>query len=221
MVYGAVLERPFDGNVIVGSNPTSSALTFLNDPPAGGEFRNDNALLSSLFEPCTNSTGKVRSKNKRADFFMSYSVRNLRIRPFEKQDQKAARQIILSGLGEHFGFIDATRNPDLDDIYSTYLLNGNIFVVALVRKSIVGTGGLVVDGKVCQMVRVSVKKQHRRHGIGKEIVRFLLEEAKKRAVKKIIIETEHRWTDAVGFYKTLGFTEYKRNDVDVFMSLSL
>ena len=35
------------------------------------------------------------------------------IRAFEPRDQAAARQLILAGLGEHFGWIDETCNPDL------------------------------------------------------------------------------------------------------------
>lgn len=40
----------------------------------------------------------------------------IKVRPFETRDQVAARKLILSGLGEHFGFIDERLNPDLDDI---------------------------------------------------------------------------------------------------------
>ncbi|CAA9269377.1 MAG: hypothetical protein AVDCRST_MAG93-2561, partial [uncultured Chloroflexia bacterium] len=44
------------------------------------------------------------------------SLPNLAIRPFTPADQKAARDLVLDGLGEHFGWIDTSRNPDLDDI---------------------------------------------------------------------------------------------------------
>jgi len=50
-------------------------LTFLNDPEfIEGEFRNDNALLNSLFEPCTNSTEKARSKNRRATLYEKHKI---------------------------------------------------------------------------------------------------------------------------------------------------
>ena len=42
------------------------------------------------------------------------------IRPFRPEDQAAAKSLILAGLEAHWGFLDPTRNPDLDDITSTY-----------------------------------------------------------------------------------------------------
>ena len=38
------------------------------------------------------------------------------VRRFAPADQDAARRLILEGLGAHFGSIDESLNPDLDDI---------------------------------------------------------------------------------------------------------
>lgn len=46
----------------------------------------------------------------------------LHIRPFTIHDQAAARTLILNGLGEHFGLIDETFTPDLNDITASYLV---------------------------------------------------------------------------------------------------
>src|SRR5690349_8639040 len=69
------------------------------------------------------------------------------IRPFQARDQQAARQLILDGLGGHFGFIDESRNPDLDDIMAHYVEPGNSFVVAQIDGSLVGTGALIAEGQ--------------------------------------------------------------------------
>jgi len=143
------------------------------------------------------------------------------IRPFQKRDQKVARQIILSGLGEHFGFIDETRNPDLDDIKTSYLRKGNIFAVALMMRKVVGTGGLIVDGEIGHIVRVSVEKQYRRNRIGKQIVNYLLIQARQRKIKCVVTKTEHSWSEVVAFYRVLGFIEYKRDTIDVYMKMNI
>jgi hypothetical protein len=65
----------------------------------------------------------------------------LRLRPFERGDQEAARQLILTGLGEHFGWIDESCNPDLDDILVNFTRPGHLFVVAEEDGELVGTGG--------------------------------------------------------------------------------
>src|SRR5690242_17481186 len=38
------------------------------------------------------------------------------LRQFAPHDASAMRQLVLAGLGDHFGIIDETMNPDLDDI---------------------------------------------------------------------------------------------------------
>ena len=77
----------------------------------------------------------------------------IHIRPFVPHDQIAARQLILNGLGEHFGWIDETRNPDLDDIAANYIQHGNVFVVAKLGGALVGTGGLItVDASTARTV---------------------------------------------------------------------
>src|SRR5215203_5667644 len=57
------------------------------------------------------------------------SQRGATIRPFVPADQAQAREIILAGLGEHWGFIDDTLNPDLDDILAAYPLDRADFLV--------------------------------------------------------------------------------------------
>ena len=62
------------------------------------------------------------------------------LRPFEASDQGAARRLILEGLGEHFGFIDESLNPDLDDVMKSYVIPGHVFIVAHIGQDLVGTG---------------------------------------------------------------------------------
>lgn len=47
-------------------------------------------------------------------------AQQISIKPFESEDQEAVQSLILAGLAEHWGEIDPTLNPDLNDI-SAYL----------------------------------------------------------------------------------------------------
>lgn len=146
----------------------------------------------------------------------------MRVRPFAPNDQAAARQLIIEGLGGHFGFIDHRLNQDLNDIQRNYVDAGAIFVVAEEEGEIIGTGALVAEGeRTSRMVRVSVSDQHRRKGIGKAIVTYLIMRATYRGDELLLVETNHDWVDAVGLYRSLGFVEYARDTVSVYMQMNL
>lgn len=137
----------------------------------------------------------------------------LKIRPFTQQDQSATRQLILDGLGGHFGFIDETMNPDLDNIWQNYVMPGDIFIVAESAGQIVGTGALVTETTgVGRLVRMSVSADWQRRGIGRRLVQYLITQAKEVGYQQLLVETNHDWYDAIGLYKSCGFHEYDRDE---------
>lgn len=149
-------------------------------------------------------------------------AKTLIIRSFEPRDQDAARQLILTGLGEHFGWIDETRNPDLDDIVASYVERGHAFVVAKIGAELVGTGGLVIEREgVGRIVRMSVGRMYRRKGIGRTLIAHLLDVARQRGFSQVLVSTDLGWEDAAGLYRHCGFTEDSRDDVGIHFSLSL
>ncbi len=146
----------------------------------------------------------------------------LSIRPFQAKDQEAARQVILDSLGGHFGYIDESLNPDIDDIMASYIVPGHVFVVAEVRGNLVGTGALVVGREdVGRIRRVSVQRECRRKGIGSALVKHLVGIARRRGLKRLLVETNNDWHDAIGLYEHCGFLEYERGNISVYMALDL
>ena len=100
----------------------------------------------------------------------------LAIRAFAPSDQAAARRLILEGLGEHFGAVDGSCNPDIDDIAANYIGRGHLFLVAEDALGLVGTAALVFEeGASAQVVRVSVAPCWRRRGLAKALVMRLIE----------------------------------------------
>ena len=113
------------------------------------------------------------------------------VRLFEARDQEAARSAVLEGLRDHFGFIDETLNPDLDDIEASYLSSGQLFLVAEQGGGLVGTAGLLFETPgAARIVRMSVAREHRRRGIATELLRALIEEARLRSLRSLIAYTE-------------------------------
>lgn len=144
----------------------------------------------------------------------------LQIRPFKPGDQYLVRKLILAGLGEHFGWIDETRNPDLDDITTHYIERGHTFLVAENNAEIVGTGALIAENEnTGRLVRMSVSRTHRRQGIGRALVTHLLDVARQKGFGLVRVSTEPDWQDAIGLYKHCGFIEYKHDEVGAYFSL--
>lgn len=147
---------------------------------------------------------------------------DVHIRPFADGDQVAARALILGGLGEHFGSIDPTRNPDLDDIAASYMARGAAFLVAELNGRLVGTGALVEETAVtARIVRMSVASDQRRQGIGQRLVTNLLDTARRRGYHEVLVETNDDWHDAIRLYQHVGFQPYARANGEIHMRLRL
>jgi GNAT superfamily N-acetyltransferase len=157
-------------------------------------------------------------------------VTELRIRPFEPSDQAAASALVLAGLVEHWGFLDASLNPDLKDISHSYA--AGCFLVAELDGQLVGTGaylpaaendpgGPAAPNQAFMVVRMTVDRRYRRRGIGQRILQTLLKEAQRRGASQVILETTSTWQDAVTFYLENGFSITGECDGDTYFKVLL
>lgn len=125
-------------------------------------------------------------------------------RRFRTTDQVQAKALILNGLTEHWGEVDVALNVDLNSIGDVYGGN-NTFWVAESEGQIVGTGGLVVGTAIAEVVRMSVARNYRRRGVGKEILNRLYADAQSASVERLVLETTASWSGVVQFYVNFGF----------------
>ena len=142
------------------------------------------------------------------------------IMPFHPDDQAAVKQLILAGLIGHWGFLDLTKNPDLDYIAASY--GDGTFLVARLGNDIVGTGALVPrQAGTAEIVRMSVAQQHRRSGIGRCILEALVEQARAQGFQRVILETTATWQEVIEFYLRCGFRITHEHQGDVYFLLEL
>ncbi len=142
------------------------------------------------------------------------------ISDFQPSDQDEAKALILSGLVDHWGWLDPALNPDLNDIAETY--RQAIFLVARLDGRLVGTGALKPRGEgVAEIVRMSVAKDLRRLGLGRKILTELVERARVMSLRKIILETTETWGEVIAFYLSFGFRITHHQDGDVYFELLL
>jgi putative acetyltransferase len=144
----------------------------------------------------------------------------IHIRLFQPEDQTAAKTLILEGLRERWNALDPFKNPDLEDIGTSYARG--IFRVAVLEGRIVGTGALIPHaGETAEICRMSVARPFRRRGIGGAILRRLLEDAESAGYRTIILETTSTWEDAVAFYRKHGFRMTHFREGDTFFILEI
>lgn len=146
---------------------------------------------------------------------------NIQIRHFRDTDQQQVRSFILAGLGERWGTIDDTANPDIDDITTSY--GSANFLVAFREGALIGTGGLIHESvSVVRIARVWIAKDLRRTGIGTLILNRLLDLARERLYARVVLETTSDWNDAVCFYKKHGFIveDYRDGDTHFYKDLA-
>jgi GNAT superfamily N-acetyltransferase len=130
------------------------------------------------------------------------------LRDFGPHDQDAVRSLILDGLGEHWGIVDASLNPDLDDIAASYGAGRTVVLVDDEggRDQIVATGTIVRrDATTAEIVRMSVTMTRRGAGLGRAVLDALVQTARTWNVQRIVLETTAAWGDVVAFYERCGF----------------
>ena len=142
------------------------------------------------------------------------------VRPFCPADQAEVKDLILAGLVDHWGVLDPNKNPDLNDIASTYA--GATFLVACLEGRVVGTGALVPrGGSTAKIVRMSVARDLRRRGVGRMILARLVEQARTSGMRQVVLETTATWHEVIAFYLDYGFRITHTAGGDVYFALEL
>jgi GNAT superfamily N-acetyltransferase len=147
-------------------------------------------------------------------------VSQLHIIPFAPTHQSEARNLILKGLGEHWGWIDEEINTDLEDIAASY--SAGHFVLGWLDDVLVATGALIPESETSmRVVRMSVDREYRRRGIATGILDHLITLARRSGVTSLVLETNEPWVGVVRFYREYGFQITAQGDGNVHLALDL
>jgi GNAT superfamily N-acetyltransferase len=122
-------------------------------------------------------------------------------------------------------FLKEVQNPEthlispegldeiLQDYFRTHLVSGEVVIwVAEVNGEIVSTSGLcfskiipgfsLLDGRVAYIMNIYTIPEWRKKGIGKQVFHYILEAAKKRNYKRVLL---HATEDGRPIYEKFGF----------------
>jgi ribosomal-protein-alanine N-acetyltransferase len=127
----------------------------------------------------------------------------MEILPFEPENLKEVKEI------------DRECFPKREVYFESYLLflwrkfpRG--FLVAKEGKEILGYGICQKKGKQGVVFSIAVRKKHRGRGVGKEILKNLIEILKNSGCKEIILHVKENNQKAISFYERFGFKIRKK-----------
>lgn len=125
------------------------------------------------------------------------------ITPLTEAYEQQAREVIESGLLEHWPSYDETMNPDVLRLHRTY---GSNMLIGLKDDRVVATGAwLIVETTVASIVRMSVAKPFRRQGVASRMLSALERRIANQGYSRIVLETTSHWHGAVRFYTDRGY----------------
>jgi tRNA threonylcarbamoyl adenosine modification protein YeaZ len=98
----------------------------------------------------------------------------------------------------------------MDQIKSEYVAPGRFYVVAEFEGRVVGYAGIVNRGESGDVLTISVAIAHRRKGIGRELLRRLIDWARTNKCEVMMLEVRVGNDEATPLYNSFGFIEISR-----------
>ena len=151
-------------------------------------------------------------------------VKNIKITKLTKADIEKTKELI----NEYLAWIDVdltfqSIDEELDSFPEKYEESDGAFYIAKDGTKVIGCIGLrKIQTGICEMKRLYVKDDYKGSGLGKKLIKTIIEEAKKKGYEKMRLDTLPKMKTAQKLYKEFGFvevTQYTVNPVDgaVFM----
>jgi putative acetyltransferase len=149
---------------------------------------------------------------------LSETASEITIRSAANADGKQIKKLIYSVLTE-YGLVPEPggTDSDIEDVEKNYIERGGVFEVLVASKGssngnsngkILGTAGLYpVDEKVVELRKMYFLPELRGRGWGKKTLTRMIERARELGFKKVYLETASPLKEAIGLYKSFGFTQ--------------
>lgn len=108
------------------------------------------------------------------------------------------------------------EQPDLKNISKCYQASGGQFWIAKDEENIIGTVGLMAAQNNCAVLKkFFVKKQYRSQKIGLALYKKLLEYARNKNMRYIILDTPSVAVQSHKFYEKAGFVRVNKGELPI------
>lgn len=135
-----------------------------------------------------------------------------RLRPANNEDCEKVTELVFSVLREYNLKPDpACTDNDIKNIEQSYFQRGGTFYVLEEKDgSIIGAYGLFpINDQTCELRKMYLHASYRGKGLGKMLLEDALSKARQIGFKRMTLETASVLKEAIGLYKSYGFTEYQ------------
>ena len=96
--------------------------------------------------------------------------------------------------------------PDLHDVEAAYLRPGGEFLVGEIAGAVVAMGALKrIDAATGEIKRMRIDPAHQRRGHGRALVERLLDAARERGLRTVVLDTTSEQVGARRLYESMGF----------------
>jgi putative acetyltransferase len=159
----------------------------------------------------------------------SQPAAEISIRQFQPGDAAAFRRLNEEWINRFFR-IEPKEALILADPQTKILDAGGRIFFATAGERCVGCCGLIRLGeKEFEVAKMAVEPAYQRAGIGRKLLRAVIEEARNVGTQRLYLETNHTLTPAIRLYESLGFKHIAAERIipsgyaraDVYMELIL
>ena len=143
----------------------------------------------------------------------------IKIRPIRLHEIPDAKYIVLSVAYRIYGwkgtleesirhFEEIGELHDMDEVQSHYFDNNGQFLAVLDDERVIGSGAIRKwDDTTAELKRMWLLEDYHGRGIGYQLITRLLDFARTRGYRRIILQTGLEQSRAVKFYRRVGFVE--------------
>jgi ribosomal protein S18 acetylase RimI-like enzyme len=128
-----------------------------------------------------------------------------------------------TSLGFSLCFQDFDK--ELAELPGEYVLPDGCLILAMDETNAVGCVALrKIDNDICEMKRLYVKPSSRGEGVGRKLVKAIIEEAEKIGYTYMRLDTVPAMKEAIALYRSMGFYKvepYRENPIEGALCMEL
>ena len=156
----------------------------------------------------------------------SLSMESIELRAYQPEDAKAFRELNEAWIKKYFELEESDREVLGDPDGHVIQPGGHIFLAFFDGRAIGCCALIPMEPGVFEVAKMAVDERYRGHGVGRKVLTYTVEQARKLGASVLYLETNRKLANAIHLYESLGFQHLPPKEspyarANVFMELRL